>query len=65
MSAGPDLSAKVQNATLNGRGDSYEDLKRAKELIALHASIKVAHEDGTDPELTKAREAVQEALADL
>lgn len=41
------------------------DLKRAKDLLELHADVKLAHADGTDPELIEARQAVEKVLRDL
>nr|POE69009.1 hypothetical protein CFP56_75092 [Quercus suber] len=41
------------------------DLARAKDLFELHATMKVAHQDGTDPELNEARDAVARVLRDL
>lgn len=45
--------------------ESDPDLDQAKDLVALHASIKVAQQDGTDKELNEAREAVQKVLRSL
>jgi len=45
--------------------DDDPDLQRAKSLIHLHASVKVAHQDGTDRELNEAREAVAKVLREL
>lgn len=39
--------------------DDDVDLKRAKDLLELHAAVKVAHQDGTDHELERAREDVE------
>jgi len=41
------------------------DLKRAKDLLELHADVKLAHADGTDPELIEARRAVEKVLREL
>ncbi len=41
------------------------DLQRARNLVQLHASVKVAHQDGTDRELNQAREAVAKVLREL
>lgn len=38
------------------------DLKRAKDLLSLHATVKLAHQDGTDEELNDAREAVARVM---
>ena len=44
---------------------SDPDLKRAKDLLELHADVKLAHADGTDPELIEARRAVGKVLREL
>jgi hypothetical protein len=41
------------------------DLKRAKDLLELHADVKLAHADGTDPELIEARRAVEKVSREL
>lgn len=41
------------------------DLKRAKDLLELHAVVKVAHQDGTDRELERAREDVERVARGL
>ncbi|KAK1067618.1 hypothetical protein LTR12_015936 [Friedmanniomyces endolithicus] len=41
------------------------DLQRARNLVQLHASVKVAHQDGTDRELNEAREAVAKVMREL
>ncbi|KAK1823267.1 hypothetical protein LTR12_002340 [Friedmanniomyces endolithicus] len=45
--------------------DDDPDLQRARSLVHLHASVKVAHQDGTDRELNEAREAVSKVLREL
>jgi len=45
--------------------DSDPDLHRAKDLLELHATVKVAHQGGTDKELNDARKAVEKVLWDL
>ena len=45
--------------------DTDADLQRAKDLLELHAEVKVAHQDGTDKELNEARETVSRVLRDL
>lgn len=51
--------------TLAHHEDSDVDLKRAKDLLELHAEVKVAHQDGTDKELNNAREAVAKVLREV
>lgn len=41
------------------------DLKRARDLLELHADVKLAHADGTDRDLIEARDAVTRVLRDL
>lgn len=41
------------------------DLQRARDLLSLHADVKLAHADGTDKELIQAREAVDRVLRGL
>ena len=48
-----------QNSTTN---EDDADLKRAKDLLELHATFKVAHPDGSNPGLNEAREAVERVL---
>jgi hypothetical protein len=38
---------------------------RAKDLLGLHASVKLARQDGTDEELNEARMAVEKVLKTL
>ncbi|KAK5692236.1 hypothetical protein LTR17_025447 [Elasticomyces elasticus] len=45
--------------------DNDPDLKRARDLVQLHAEVKVAHQDGTDKDLNEAREAVAKVLREL
>jgi hypothetical protein len=45
--------------------ESDPDLARAKDLIALHADVKLTHQEGTDKALNDAREAVQRVLSTL
>jgi hypothetical protein len=62
VSARPDGSAdhkKVENS------DDDADLKRAKDLLDLHATVKLAHQDGTDVDLNEARDAVERVLRTL
>jgi len=45
--------------------NSDPDLHRAKDLLELHATVKVAHQGGTDRELNDARQAVESVLRNL
>lgn len=56
-SAGPE--------TLARQHDGDVDLKRAKDLLDLHAAVRVAHQDGMDRELNSAREAVAKVTREL
>ena len=42
--------------------DQDADLKRAQDLLDLHANVKVAHRGGLDQDLLKAREDVRRVL---
>jgi len=61
------VSARSQgsNAPASAQDEQDPDLKRAKDLLELHADVKLAHADGTDKELNEAREAVASVLASL
>lgn len=70
----PNAALTLVSARPNGTDNAHKagpeketdpDLERAKDLIALHADIKVAHRDGTDQDLNEAREAVQRVLRSL
>ena len=65
VSARPDAQNDIQNRKSDGDDSSDPDLKRAKDLIELHSSVKVAHQDGTDQQLSDAREAVEKVLRTL
>ncbi|OQO00510.1 hypothetical protein B0A48_13860 [Cryoendolithus antarcticus] len=45
--------------------DEDIDLKRAKDLLQLHADVKLAHGNGVDEELNDARHAVEVVLREL
>ncbi|KAK4987941.1 hypothetical protein LTR50_004278 [Elasticomyces elasticus] len=45
-----------------GQEATDADLRRAKELLELHSSVKLAHRGGVDRELEEARESVRRAL---
>lgn len=55
-------SAASQNDT--GNGDDPE-LKRAKDLLELHATFNVAHPNGSNLELNEARDAVERVMRTL
>ncbi|KAI5273251.1 hypothetical protein E4T47_03404 [Aureobasidium subglaciale] len=54
------LKAKTQNTT-----DTDADLTRARDLLDLHASVKLAHRAGLDQSLLEARQQVKLALASV
>jgi hypothetical protein len=62
ISARPDGSTDRQKAA---NSDDDADLKRAKDLLDLHATVKLAHQDGTDIDLNEARDAVERVLRTL
>lgn len=47
------------------QGEQDVDLRRARDLIALHSSVKLAHGNGIDRELLQARQEVERVLQDL
>ena len=55
----------LQTLRSNTENGPDEDLKRAKDLINLHSSVKLAHRDGVDYELLEARKQVQKILNGL
>lgn len=66
VSARADSSANGDSLRPSASKDDGDiDLKRAKDLLDLHGSVKLAHQDGTDHELNTARDAVAKALRDL
>lgn len=65
VSARPDQTAARSDVKPDESENSDPDLKRAKDLLALHANVKVAHQDGTDKDLNEAREAVAQILRSI
>lgn len=61
----PSNTDTVETEALARHEDSDRDLKRAKDLLELHTTVKVAHQGGTDKGLNDAREAVDRILMDL
>jgi len=63
---GPE-DASTENASLDeAQHDKKENLRRAKELVALHYEVKSRHANGqVDEELRQAREAVERVLMEL
>lgn len=59
--AGPDKD-DTNSLSAVKTNDDDADLKRAKDLLELHAAVKVAHQDGTDPELERARRDVERVV---
>ncbi|KAK3067786.1 hypothetical protein LTR53_015131 [Teratosphaeriaceae sp. CCFEE 6253] len=58
-------SGSAQAETRPRYVDNDPDLTRAKDLVQLHARVKVAHQDGADRELDEAREAVARVLREM
>lgn len=52
----------ASNTILPSKDDNDTDLKRAKDLLALHATVKMAHQDGTDHDLNGARDDVARVM---
>ncbi|CZT17703.1 uncharacterized protein RCC_03540 [Ramularia collo-cygni] len=62
----PDATMGAEGSTAAASDDNNDqDLNRAKDLLNLHGTVKVAHQDGIDKELQHAREAVAKVLRDL
>jgi len=55
----------AQTETMSRHEDHDPDLHRAKDLVQLHAEVKVAHQDGTEKELNEARAAVAKVLREV
>ena len=64
VSARPEPSTEVDGLTNDKQADD-PDLNRAKDLLELHGTVKLAHQDGTDKGLNEAREAVAKVLRTL
>ncbi|KAK5172256.1 uncharacterized protein LTR77_003894 [Saxophila tyrrhenica] len=65
VSARPEGTIKDEQKRSEGGAQDDPDLKRAKDLLHLHSTVKLAHQDGTDRELNEAREAVEKVLRAL
>ncbi|KAK3054411.1 hypothetical protein LTR09_004679 [Extremus antarcticus] len=65
VSARPEGTSKPQQNASDANEQDDPDLKRAKDLLDLHANVKLAHQDGIDKELNEAREAVEKVLRTL
>ena len=63
VSARPESGSSGQKSSQNGTANGDDpDLKRAKDMLELHAIFKVAHPDASNPELNEARETVERVL---
>lgn len=66
VSARPETSVNGDSLRPSAsKDDNDTDLKRAKDLLDLHRTVKLAHQDGTDKELNAARDAVARVLRTL
>lgn len=65
VSARPDENKAPKPSQNESSDDSDPDLKRARDLLALHATFKQVHQNGTNVELTEAREAVDGVMRTL
>ena len=65
VSARPNNTSNKQVSKSSEDNESDPDLKRAKDLLELHSTVKVAHQDGSDEELNNARDAVRRVLRQL
>ncbi|EME38326.1 hypothetical protein DOTSEDRAFT_141038 [Dothistroma septosporum NZE10] len=64
VSARPEPSTEG-NSTAKDKQTDDPDLNRAKDLLELHGTVKLAHQDGTDKDLNEARDAVAKVLRTL
>ena len=63
VAARPSCTVAQENASATKRSELDQDLQRAKDLIELHYSVKVAHGDGKlEKQLDEAREMVRRAI---
>lgn len=66
MSARPGPTGEAKNSlSAVTTNDDDVDLKRAKDLLGLHGTVKLAHQDGTDLELNRARDDVDRVMRGL
>ncbi|KAK4629452.1 hypothetical protein CLAFUW4_08038 [Fulvia fulva] len=65
VSTRPEPSPEQGNGTTESKEIEDSDLKRAKDLLELHGTVKLAHQDGTDKDLNQARDAVARVLRTL
>ncbi|KAK3719023.1 hypothetical protein LTR37_004586 [Vermiconidia calcicola] len=65
VSARPDGGSNAPNNNDGGAQETDTDLKRAQDLLELHTTVKLAHQDGTDRDLNEAREAVEKVLREI
>jgi hypothetical protein len=65
VTARPNDSTNAGAAESTIHEDNDQDLHRAKDLVELHAEVKVAHQDGANRELNDARDTVARVLREL
>ncbi|PSK60132.1 hypothetical protein B9Z65_1030 [Elsinoe australis] len=62
VSARPKPKDAIGEITSNATEKEDEDLKRARDLIELHSTVKTRHGNGVDDELLYARHEVRKVL---
>ena len=65
VSARPEGTRETQEQQTENAEENDPDMKRAKDLLELHSSVKVSHQAGTNRELDKAREDVAKVMRTL
>ena len=65
VSARPEGIGGAQNSQTTKDEDNDPDLKRAKDLLELHANVKVANLEGMNSDLNDARQAIEKVLRRL
>jgi len=60
-----DIDNNIDNNNNNEDDDQDVDLARARDLLRLHAGVKLAHQAGVDRTLGRARDDVARALRAL
>lgn len=64
-SARPEGDNVTQSSQKDSEDGEDPDLKRAKDLLELHTTFKLAHSDGSNQGLNEARDAVERVMRKL
>ncbi|KAF2836347.1 hypothetical protein M501DRAFT_1019143 [Patellaria atrata CBS 101060] len=65
VSIRPGDGSEQSTSTIQSKDDDDQDLRRARELVELHQTVKIAQREGLDRELREAREEVRRVVAEL